>query len=413
MIFLKLKKMKKLLIIVTILTLCCAGTFAFLGSKMYLALCLPDEMYVTHEDIAFANEQNIYSKIVNVELGKCLTASQEEISSTKMYIKILGITAKTINVKLVNETEVYVGGNTVGFNLMSKGVVIVGSNKVMTNEGEMSPFETSGLKDGDCILKIDDVEISDIKQIDTALNDRIDPSEKVNIQILRNGKELNFDVKPVKDIFTKKYKLGIWVRNNASGVGTLTYIKQKNNRFGAVGHPIVDNTLGENFEVEGGNVYECNMVGIKKATKNSPGEIRGSIDLDDDSIGVADTNCKFGVYGTIFDLEKLCTENNISVGGRMSVKPGKAQIYLALDGKETKAYDIKIIKANSQKKANEKSIVFKVTDKTLIEKTGGIVQGMSGSPIVQNGKLVGAVTHVYLNDPTKGYGVYIDWMIDN
>lgn len=405
--------MKKLLITITIFTLCCVGIFAFFGSNMYLALCLPDDMYITHEDVAYANEKDIYSKFVQVELEKCLSASQEEISDTKLYVKILGITAKTINVKLVNETEVFVGGNTVGFNLTSKGVVIVGSNKVMTSEGEVSPFEHSGLKDGDCITKIDGKEISDIKQIDSALNDRTDPSEKVQVQVIRNEKELSFEVKPVKDIFTKKYKLGIWVRNNASGVGTLTYVKQNNNRFGAVGHPIIDNTLGENFTVEGGDVYQCNLVGIKKATKNSPGEIRGSIDLDGKSIGIADTNCKFGVYGTIYDLEKLCTEHNISIGGRMSIKPGKAQIFLALDGKDTEPFDIKIIKANSQKKANEKSIVFKVTDKKLIEKTGGIVQGMSGSPIVQNGKLVGAVTHVYLNDPTKGYGVYIDWMIDN
>ena len=220
-------------------------------------------------------------------------------------------------------------------------------------------------------------------------------------------------VTPEYDVIQQKYKLGLWVRNSASGVGTLTYVKQSDFRFGAVGHPIVDNSLGENFEVESGNIYKCSLLGIKKGEKNNPGEIRSSINLSDDAIGFADTNCKYGVYGNILNKGFIDADKTATLGGRLSVQLGDAKILCALDNEGVKAYDIKIIKANKQNDPDEKSMIIKVTDKELLKKTGGIIQGMSGSPIIQNGKLVGAVTHVFLNDPTRGYGVYVDWMLDN
>ena len=215
------------------------------------------------------------------------------------------------------------------------------------------------------------------------------------------------------DVLTQKYKLGLWVRNSASGVGTLTYIKQSDFRFGAVGHPIIDSSLGENFEVESGNIYKCRLIGIKKGEKNNPGEIKSTINLSDDAIGLADTNCQYGVYGNILNKSIIDASRTATLGGRLSVELGDAKIYCNLDNEGVKAYDIKIIRANKQNSADDKSMIIKVTDKELLNKTGGIIQGMSGSPIVQNGKVVGAVTHVFLNDPTRGYGVYIDWMIDN
>ena len=154
-------------------------------------------------------------------------------------------------------------------------------------------------------------------------------------------------------------------------------------------------------------------MGIKKGEKNNPGEIRSSINLSDDAIGLADTNCKYGVYGNILNKSIVKPDRTATLGGRLSVQLGDAKIYCNLDNEGVKAYNVKIIKANKQNSADDKSMIIKVTDKELLEKTGGIIQGMSGSPIVQNGKVVGAVTHVFLNDPTRGYGVYIDWMIDN
>jgi stage IV sporulation protein B len=231
--------------------------------------------------------------------------------------------------------------------------------------------------------------------------------------VKRGNEQQEIEITPVFDVLSQKYKLGLWVRNSASGVGTLTYIKQSDFRFGAVGHPIVDSSLGENFNVESGNIYKCRLLGIKKGEKNSPGEIKSTINLSDDAIGVADTNCKYGVYGNILNKGMIDANRTATLGGRLSVKLGEAKIYCNLDNEGVKAYDIKIIKANKQNSADDKSMIIKVTDKELLEKTGGIVQGMSGSPIIQDGKIIGAVTHVLVNDPTKGYGIFIENMLEH
>ena len=341
-------------------------------------------------------------------------ATNGELTETTLSVKLFNLfTIKKINVRLLVDTDVYVGGETVGFNLFSDGVICVGSNAVVTKEGVKEPLKDSGIQDGDAIIKIEDIEIESIEDVDRIINLPTLAGKEVALTVKRANKEINLNVLPVFDVLSQKYKLGLWVRNNASGVGTLTYIKQTDFRFGAVGHPIVDSSLGENFEIEKGNIYKCSLLGIKKGEKNNPGEIRSSINLSDDSLGYADTNCKYGVYGNILNKGFIDAEKTATLGGRLCVELGDAKIYCSLDGEGVKAYDIKIIKANKQNTADDKSMIIKVTDKELLEKTGGIIQGMSGSPIVQNGKLIGAVTHVLVNDPTRGFGVYIDWMVDN
>ena len=322
-------------------------------------------------------------------------------------------TIKKVPVRLLTDTDVYVGGETVGFNLFSEGVICVGSNAVATADGTKQPILESGLLEGDAILKIEDIEIENIADIDRIINLPTFAGEELSLTVKRNEELHEIKITPVFDVLTQKYKLGLWVRNSASGVGTLTYVKQSDFRFGAVGHPIVDSSLGNNFEVESGNIYKCKLLGIKKGEKFNPGEIKSSINLSDDAIGLADTNCKYGVYGNILNKGMIDADRTATLGGRLSVKLGDAKIYCNLDNQGVKAYDVKIIKANKQNSADDKSMIIKVTDKELLEKTGGIIQGMSGSPIVQNGKIVGAVTHVFVNDPTRGYGVYIDWMINN
>jgi stage IV sporulation protein B len=273
-------------------------------------------------------------------------------------------------------------------------------------------MKDSGIQDGDAIIKIEDIEIENIEDIDRIINLPNFAGKEIELTIKRANEELKYKVMPEFDVFSQKYKLGLWVRNNASGVGTLTYVKQSDFRFGAVGHPIVDSSLGENFIVEKGNIYKCSLLGIKKGEKNNPGEIRSSINLSDDSIGYADTNCKYGVYGNILNKGFIDASKTATLGGRLGVELGNAKIYCSLDGEGVKGYDIKIIKANKQNTADDKSMIIKVTDKELLEKTGGIIQGMSGSPIVQNGKLIGAVTHVLTNEVNKGYGIYIDFMLN-
>ena len=388
---------------------------AFLLPSIKKVSSLPDEMVVTYSDIQQSNETDEYTSFINLELPKNINvATNGELTETFLNVKLFNLfTIKKVPVRLLTDTDVYVGGETVGFNLYSDGVICVGSNAVATSEGTKEPIKDSGLQTGDAILKIEDIEINNIEDIDRIINLPTFAGQELALTIKRDEKEEKVNITPVFDMLTQKYKLGLWVRNNASGVGTLTYVKQSDFRFGAVGHPIVDSSLGENFEVESGNIYKCRLLGIKKGEKNNPGEIKSSINLSDDAIGLADTNCKYGVYGNILSKGCIDASRTATLGGRLSVHLGDAKIYCNLDNMGVKAYDVKIIKANKQNSADDKSMTIKVTDKELLEKTGGIIQGMSGSPIVQNGKIVGAVTHVFVNDPTRGYGVYIDWMIDN
>lgn len=406
--------MKKLLIFCLIICFAMVGTAFFLPYVKQIN-SLPENMIVTYSDIEKVNNSDEYSSFINLELPKNVNvATNGELTDTVMSVKLFNVfTIKKVNVRLLVDTDVYVGGETVGFNLFSEGVICVGSNAVVTEDGTKEPLINSGIEDGDAIIKIEDVEIETIEDIDRIINLPTYAGKEIELTVKRNGEEIHFGVTPVFDLLSQKYKLGLWVRNNASGVGTLTYVKQSDFRFGAVGHPIVDNSLGENFEVGSGNIYKCRLLGIKKGEKNNPGEIRSSINLSDDAIGLADTNCKYGVYGNILNKGFIDASKTATLGGRLSVKPGNAQIYCSIDNEGVKAYDIKIIKANKQNSADDKSMIIKVIDKELLEKTGGIIQGMSGSPIVQNGKVVGAVTHVFVNDPTRGYGVYIDWMVDN
>ena len=388
---------------------------AFLLTSIKRVSALPDEMIVTYADIHQANVCDEYSRFIELELPKNINvASNGELTETVMSVKLFNLfTIKKVNVRLLTDTDVYVGGETVGFNLVSDGVICVGSNAVATSDGTKEPIKDSGLVEGDAILRIEDIEIENISDVDRIINLPGFVGQTVDLTIMRNGEEKIIKITPVFDVLSQKYKLGLWVRNSASGVGTLTYVKQSDFRFGAVGHPIIDSSLGENFEVERGNIYKCRLIGIKKGEKNNPGEIKSTINLSDDAIGLADTNCKYGVYGNILNKGVIDAGRTATLGGRLSVELGDAKIYCALDNEGVKAYDIKIIKANKQKSADDKSMIIKVTDKELLQRTGGIIQGMSGSPIVQNGKVVGAVTHVFVNDPTRGYGVYIDWMVDN
>ena len=398
------------------LSLCFAmAATAFIMPSIKKINSLPDNMVLTYSDIQKSNDTDKFSSFIELELPKNINvASNGELTDTVMSVKLFNLfTIKKVKVRLLTDTDVYVGGEIVGFNLFSDGVICVGSNAVVTKEGTKEPIKASGLMEGDAILKIEGNEIDSVEDIDRIINADQYAGKQVELTILRNGENKKVNILPEFDVLSQKYKMGLWVRNSASGVGTLTYIKKSDFRFGAVGHPIVDESLGENFEIERGNIYKCKLVEIKKGEKNNPGEIRSTINLSDDSIGFADTNCKFGVFGNILNKSTIDVNRTAALGGRLSVETGDAQIYCATDNLGVKAYDIKIIRASKQSSAEDKSMIIKVVDKELLEKTGGIIQGMSGSPIVQNGKIVGAVTHVLLEDPTRGYGVYVDWMVDN
>lgn len=233
----------------------------------------------------------------------------------------------------------------------------------------------------------------------------------MDVTFIRDGKEQNAKLTPILDAQTKLYKLGIWIRNEARGIGTLTFVTE-DNEFGALGHSISDYETGVKIPVNDGNIYPCTMLGITKGEKGKAGELRCLFVQGSLSNGIIEKNTNCGVFGEITNDENIIDKNlSCPIASRLLVRVGKAKIISSVSGIREE-YDIEIIKTYNQHSSSDKSFIFRVKDKRLLELTGGIVQGMSGSPIVQDGKLIGAVTHVFLYDPTKGYGVYSDWMLN-
>lgn len=373
-----------------------------------LLFSLTNDMFVTHEELddILKNDWLISSHVVSVS-AKDDNDFDKYIINYKLF-NLFNI--KKLKVNVVDPDRYFAGGETLGFSLQSKGVILIGGNYILSKNGIERPFENSGLKTGDIITKIDGIEINNVEDISKILKNFEGGS--VSLTVTRSGETFEVEISPALDSMTNAYKLGLWVKEDAVGIGTLSFVNATTKRFGSLGHSINDSETNECIKVSGGNIYESKILGIKKGKSGKAGELIGTFNREN-VIGTVDKNCEYGVYGFVDSVETI-TKNKtaVDIGGRLSAKPGKAQILTCLDGDEIKAYDIEIIKTNFQSACNEKSMVLRVTDKNLIAKTGGIVQGMSGSPIIQDGKLIGAVTHVFVNDATKGFGIYIDWMLE-
>lgn len=340
----------------------------------------------------------------NPTIYSCQSSASANLPSIKNIFKSLFKKDNENKESLRDKIYVYLGGQPLGFTIKCSGVIVVA----------ISNDSLSGVKEGDIITKIEDIEVNCMEDISMLINSETFAGKVLKLTYLHDGLENTTIIKPIFDEKLGVYKLGLWIRDDAAGVGTLTYIRKDNFRFGALGHPVCDIDTGNVLRVKDGNIYRCNIVGYKAGEKGNPGELKGLFLRNGSVLGSLDTNNKFGVYGKF--SQKLVSKLNtteIEVAERSEVKSGKAQIRCTIDGVEPKYYDIEIVKTYFQSSKENKSMFIRVTDKELLSKTGGIVQGMSGSPIIQNGKLVGAVTHVFVSDPTKGYGVYADWMIDN
>ncbi|MBQ7913572.1 MAG: SpoIVB peptidase [Clostridia bacterium] len=326
------------------------------------------------------------------------------ILGTMLSFGFLFASSDNITAK-ANEITVCIGGQAAGFTLKTGEVQVIGICEVFSENGTESPAMNAGLRAGDQIVKIDGLKIGSVEE----LNEIIEKSKNkpLNIEIKRNGETFTRKVNPVKDKITEKRKIGVLVRDCVSGIGTITYIDKKNGRFGALGHS-VSNENKEEMQIKNGAVYECSIVGINKGVRGRAGELRGMF-LNDKYLGNAEKLCNCGIFGEISGDFKIANAKN-AVASSEGVKPGKAYIYSTINGVCPKKYDVEIVKVDKFNREN-KNYVIKITDEELIFETGGIVQGMSGSPIIQEDKLVGAITHVFLNDPTRGYGINIETMM--
>lgn len=403
--------MFKKIVIKSIGVLFCVGFVMLMVNTNFVALSdLPQTGYVTYNEINDMNKQSQFGKFVTADLEqKDMIVGGEKNKISTLKFKLFGIIpVREVSVNVGEEKEVFVGGIPLGFSLNTKGLIVVGDNSVLTQEGNKETQKDKTILPGDILTEINGKEITSVSVVEEELNDF--DNEFVNLKVLRKDKTIDIKLKPAKDMESNNYKLGLWVKNNASGVGTLTFVDQNKN-FGALGHPITDYETGSVIPVQDGKIYNCSLVGITKGERGKPGELKCLFLQGKNSKGSVSKNTNSGVFGDIKDSTNIVDENKKAiVGNRINVKPGKAYIVSSVSGVREE-YEIEIIKANNQKQKSDKSIIFRVKDKRLLSMTGGIVQGMSGSPILQDGKIIGAVTHVFLNDSTKGYGIYIDWML--
>ncbi len=298
----------------------------------------------------------------------------------------------------------YLGGFPAGFVLNSQNVEVIGLCDVFTENGACCPARDSGIKSGDVIKSINGIEIKSASQLTQTISEDF---ATYNLCVSRGGEILDINLTPIADKSSGKKKLGLLVKDSINGIGTITYVDKTNNKFGSLGHPVTDEN-GNLIPINGGSLYGCSIYDVKKGLRGNPGELKGIFD-NGNMLGIVKTNTKCGIFGDLssdFDVSNL---TKVKKGSVNDATMGKAYIYSTLNGDKYCQYEISIVKVDPTNKDN-RNYVLKINDKNLLEKSGGIVQGMSGSPIVQNGKIIGAVTHVFINDPTRGYGISIDNM---
>ena len=345
-------------------------------------------------------------------LGESEQSSKYETAGTfELNLNLFGtIPVKEIDVNVIPKTKVVPMGNLIGAKLYTSGVLVVGMSEIQGDDQQKhKPYEGSGIEEGDMIVEMDSKKIANTDELVETVNSS--KGKAIQIKYVRNDETITTSIQPIKSE-DNEYKLGLWVRDAAAGVGTLTFYEPSTGKFAALGHGIVDVDTGDIINIANGELVTSNLVAIKKGEKGTPGEIKGSIDSGV-TIGNISKNTNFGVFGLVSN------KNNLNLNGakeyevalRSEIQTGEAEIICELENGKKDQYKIEISKIYTSNNYDNKSMMIKITDERLLQKTGGIIQGMSGSPIIQNGKFVGAITNVLVSDPTTGYAIFGDLMV--
>lgn len=380
---------------------------ALIFSLIYYAEISIPEKITTIEKTEFSVPDifgfSIFS--LNSENDLNVSMSKNESIQQDAEIDLLNI-IPVKNIQVTNSKRKYVvpGGEIFGIKLYTDGIIIVDTDVVETENGIVNPAQKSGLLVGDIIKEIDGVKMLSTNHLIQTLEKS--QGNNMNFKISRNGNEMNVIFKTYKDTLSRKYKAGLWVRDSTAGLGTVTFYNPENNSFGGLGHPIYDIDTNEIMPMKNGEMAEAKIKGLYKSSNGSVGELCGV--LSGKSIGSLCMNCEEGIYG----FTSCKKSESYPVAVRQEVHEGNAQIICTVDNSGPQWFDVKIIKIYSNSSAVNKDMVVKITDKELLSKTGGIVQGMSGTPIIQDGMFVGAITHVFVNDPTQGYAIFAERMYE-
>ena len=370
-------------------------------------LVLIGEFTMPSKIISYGDEDNDLSSLFSYSGDiRVQSVDARAIVPRKETIKLLGI-VPVKNVSVTNKTsqEVYVGGDAFGIKLYTDGVIVVGTQAIDVNGKKVNPAEEAGIEVGDIIVAINNNEVYTSDEVIDTINDN--NGKPYRLKIKRNERYKTFVLTPVYSDREGCYKAGMWVRDSTAGIGTITFYNEQNSSFGALGHQINDIDTKELMPMLEGEAVEATVTDVQKASSGSTGSL--VCNFSNNTIGYLSENSSSGVFGIYQRLDK--GREKYMIASPQEIERGRASIISTIDDKEPKSYEIEISRINYNGKG-EKDIVFRVTDKELIEKTGGIVQGMSGSPIIQNGKIVGAVTHVIINNPKKGYGIFAQTMLE-
>lgn len=361
--------------------------------------------------ILFENEELNLKTILGIKLEESiqvdagisnLSGIQEKINNTKSkeyHLSLMGVNLKTITTNIIPTTKVVVLGELVGLKLYTKGVLVVGMNEIKGEDEKIyKPYEDAGIEQGDSIVEINNKEVNTTEELVACVSEC--KGNNIYVKYIKDGELLETKIKPVK---TSKntYKIGLWVRDAAAGVGTVTFYEPSSNSFAALGHGIQDIDTQELVNISNGEFVTAEIVNIDKGQKDNPGKIEGTID-EKAIIGTIYSNTDYGVYGISTNNSlNINKKQTVEVATRREIKTGKASIICTLENGKQEEYEVEIEKVYVNNNENNKNMVVKITDKELIQKTGGIIQGMSGAPILQNGKLIGALTHVLVSNPEK------------
>ena len=317
---------------------------------------------------------------------------------------------KNINIDVLPKTTVIPVGNIAGIKLYTSGVLVVGMSEIYGVDNKAyKPYENSGIEEGDTIVSVNEDKITSTEDLIEKVNSS--KGNEVKIEYIHQEKTVACSIKPAQTS-NNEYKLGLWVRDSAAGVGTVSFYEPSSKTFGALGHGITDIDTEQLIDIASGEFVTTKILNIVKGQVGTPGRIQGTVD-NQKNIGTIQKNTKFGIYGTVDNISSLNIDSSdeMEVALRDEIKTGKAKIRCSLENGKIEEYEIQIEKIFKENNYDNKSMLIKITDEKLLDKTGGIIQGMSGSPIIQNGKFVGAVTHVLVNNPTEGYAVFGDIML--
>ena len=315
---------------------------------------------------------------------------------------------KKIEMRVQQERILYPGGENIGAAMNTQGVLVVGISGLSDAD---SPARAAGLRAGDVILEINGEKAQSAAHLSELVSRG--GEQALNVRFTRNGAAKETSLTPVRDTLDGRYRLGLWVRDSTAGVGTLSFYDPQTKSYGALGHAITDLDTDIILPIRDGIILRSTVVGIRKGERGAPGELQGTFLRDRAELGDIRSNTEFGIFGKAAEpIVNPLYPDGLPIASRANVHTGPATILTTLDDSGIQEFDVEITRVSQQDTAAQKSMTLRVTDPVLLEKTGGIVQGMSGSPILQDGRIVGAVTHVFVNNPTQGYGVFIDWMLE-